>query len=178
MKSFLKLLPLAGGAVLVAILFSGCSVYFPKQPYTSITYLPQTGVTPVVGAREVTVNVEMVDSRSTKYKVSDYEGGEFSTAAGIMTTNTAAEVLQSAIEAELTNRGDETTEALYYGTPRATADGATRSAAAAHSGSAAILLNEVTDDAPGGRGPRGPRTRSGCHLPLQRPQGARRAIAG
>jgi len=62
-------------------------------------------VTPVVGAREVTVNVEMVDSRSTKYKVSDYEGGEFSTAAGIMTTNTAAEVLQIAIEAELTNRG-------------------------------------------------------------------------
>jgi uncharacterized lipoprotein len=107
MKPFFKLLQSVGGAVLAAILLSGCSIYFPKQPYTSITYVSQTGVAPVAGAGEVAVKVGMIDLRSTIYKVSDYEGGEFSTATGILTAtnNTASDVVKSAIETELTNRG-------------------------------------------------------------------------
>jgi len=102
MKPFLKT-SRSAALVFAAILLGGCSTF--KQPYTAINYEPQAGVTPIAGAGQVTVRVEMIDSRSTRYKVSDYEIPYWSNAVGILTTNDFADVLKSAIETELTDRG-------------------------------------------------------------------------
>lgn len=106
MKPFLKILHVGAGLLLAAGLLSGC-IFFPdKQPYVAITYNSQTGVIPIAGARDVKVKVEMIDSRSTIYKVSDYDAFP-STVTGILTTtnNTASDAVKNAIETELAQRG-------------------------------------------------------------------------
>jgi len=106
MKPFLKILQLGAGSILAAGLLSGCIFLPDKQLYVSIAYNPQTGVSPIAGAGEGKVKVEMIDSRSTVYKVSDYDAFP-STVTGILTAtnNTASDAVRSAIETELASRG-------------------------------------------------------------------------
>jgi len=103
MKTLLEILKLAGGSCLAIALLSGCAF---TTDYASLSYVPQTGVSPVPGARAVTVQVKVTDARTIqKDKVGSVINGWGADTAPILTTNDVAGLVKGAIETELANRG-------------------------------------------------------------------------
>ena len=96
-----RLLALAGGTLAIALL-NGCA--FSKD-YIPINYTPQQKVAAVPGAEHVSVKVAISDVRSIHDRVGNKKNGYGEEMAPIISTNDVVDVLQKAIETELSSRG-------------------------------------------------------------------------
>jgi uncharacterized lipoprotein len=102
MKYQLKYLPLITGSFLTVLLLSGCAL---TKDYISLSYMPQSNVSKVVGADKVSVNVEVSDVRTIKDKVGAKKNGYGMEMAPIISQDDVGKTVQNAIEVELKNRG-------------------------------------------------------------------------
>jgi uncharacterized lipoprotein len=90
-------------AVLGAVaLASGCALTTDR---IDIGYTPQLTASPVPGASEVTVSVQVIDDRQDKSKVSSKKNGFGMEMAPIIASEDVSITIRKAIETELANRG-------------------------------------------------------------------------
>lgn len=88
----------------LAVFLSGCALTVDK---VTLDYVPQTGVQKVALKEPVRVNVDVVDIRSKKDRVSSKKNGYGMEMAAIVAENDVADVVANAIVAELRSRGFE-----------------------------------------------------------------------
>ena len=88
----------------LAVFLSGCALTVDK---VTLDYAPQTGVQKVALKEQVRVNVDIVDIRSKKDRVSSKKNGYGMEMAAIVAENDVADVVANAIVAELRSRGFE-----------------------------------------------------------------------
>lgn len=87
----------------VAVLtLSGCALTTDR---IELQYNPQQGVSQIPGANNVAVNVQVVDQRQDKSKVSSKKNGFGMEMAPILATEDVAVTVRKAIEQELRTRG-------------------------------------------------------------------------
>jgi len=83
-------------------LVSGCALTTDR---IDIAYTPQLTASPVAGANEVTVSVQVIDNRQDKSKVSSKKNGFGMEMAPIVASEDVSITIRKAIETELSNRG-------------------------------------------------------------------------
>jgi uncharacterized lipoprotein len=81
---------------------AGCAL---TTDYVTLSYAPQVGVSKIEGAEAIKVNVEVLDVRAVRDKVSVKKNGYGMEMAPIVAKEDVAKTVATAIEAELTNRG-------------------------------------------------------------------------
>jgi uncharacterized lipoprotein YajG len=101
MKTFIHTLQFVG-SILVLSLLTGCALTTAQIP---LTYIPQSNVSKLSDAKNITVTVVVHDQRDSKDAVGAKKNGFGMDMAPIVATNDVATLLKSAIETELNNRG-------------------------------------------------------------------------
>ncbi|HWP59587.1 MAG TPA: YajG family lipoprotein [Candidatus Acidoferrales bacterium] len=86
----------------MATLASGCAL---TTDYVTLSYAPQTGINKIVGAEAIKVDVEVLDVRAIRDKVSAKKNGYGMEMAPIIAKEDVATTIATAIESELANRG-------------------------------------------------------------------------
>jgi uncharacterized lipoprotein len=83
---------------------SGCALTTDR---VALEYSPQKGVSPIAGARAITVNVQVADQRQDKSKISSKKNGFGMEMAPILAAEDVTITVRRAIEQELRSRGFE-----------------------------------------------------------------------
>ena len=86
----------------VMFFFTGCAI---TQDHIRLTYVPQSGVTKIVGTNFISVQVLMTDSRAIRDKVSAKKNGFGMEMASIVSDDDVPGMVKFAIETEPENRG-------------------------------------------------------------------------
>lgn len=92
----------AGVVFLLNVFAGGCAL---TTDYVTLTYHPQMNVTRIEGADAIKVNVEVLDVRKTRGRVSSKKNSYGMEMAAIIAENNVADTIAKAIEMELINRG-------------------------------------------------------------------------
>jgi uncharacterized lipoprotein len=95
-----KILVIIFCAIVVNV--TGCALTTER---IDLQYKPQSGISPIAGANRVTVNVQVIDQRLEKSKVSSKKNGYGMEMAPIIANEDVTLTLRKAIEQELGSRG-------------------------------------------------------------------------
>jgi uncharacterized lipoprotein YajG len=95
-------IPLSSLPVLIFLLLGSCAL---TQEHINVEYIPQAGVTKISQAERAVVRVEVDDQRSSKSHVGHKVNGYGMEMAEIIADNDIPQMVKSAVETELTDRG-------------------------------------------------------------------------